>query len=125
VARFVDFPSDVRTTEALCRAAGLFVPERTFREWCLAEGVQTSALRDLARMLRAVHMARVNACRLEECFELDRRTLQSLLDRGGCREDWCSVTTSWFDVCRQQAFVRHPLLLETIAGQLMDEPPVR
>lgn len=95
VARFVDAPSDARTVDAFCRASGLFLADRTFRGWCRAEGIEASALHDLARVLRASRHAEQHDCVIEACLDGDVRSIAALLARGGL--------TQWIGAARPRA----------------------
>lgn len=118
VVCFLKSPRDVRTVDALCRAAGVYVAPRTFRAWCRAEGVRAGGLLDLARVLRAHGVAATGACRVVECLDADERTARALVLRGFPGPRLPESSGSLVDLCLSQGYVSHPGIVRAIVRQL-------
>ncbi len=115
VVVFMRAPTDARTIEEMCKAAGVYVAPRTFRGWCEASGVRAAALLDLARVLRAAVQAPSNAGGFRGAIDADERTVRALCKRGFSGAGIVGVPTHALDLLNSQRFVQNRQLIETIA----------
>ncbi|GMV23647.1 MAG: hypothetical protein AMXMBFR57_35960 [Acidimicrobiia bacterium] len=114
VARFVDAPEDARTVDAFCRASGLFLADRTFRGWCRAEGIEASALHDLARVLRAARHAEQHSCGIDACLDGDVRSIAALFARGGLTQWVGGADARVDDILLRQHYVTARPVVEAV-----------
>src|SRR5512143_3814809 len=81
LAGFASAAADAHSVDDLCRMGLVAVGPSTFRRWCRAEDVRPNRVLDLARLLRALVLARRHRTSVVEWMDIDPRTFTALLGR--------------------------------------------
>lgn len=103
---------DFRSIEALCRSSTAGASASTVRAWCKREHVRAARLLDFARFLRAVRLASLEGCSYAEFLDVDHRTFDRMLYRGGLTEFPRSSTVA--DFVHAQRFLNNGTILGEI-----------
>ncbi len=82
MSQAIDAPDDTKTVSAWAAIRG--VAPDTLRGWCRTAGLSPKRSLDLARLLRAVYLARRRSCAAGRFLSVaDHHTLERLLKAGG------------------------------------------
>jgi hypothetical protein len=105
VCQAVQSLEDIRTTGEWCRSLG--ISRSVLAEWCHAAGARPKPSLDLARVVRALPMLRMNDGQ-NALNVVDRRTVTRLLQRGGLCERLAEPMglQSVGELLRSQKYVR-------------------
>jgi hypothetical protein len=114
VIRVVDSPTDIRSVDDCARFVA--VSSSTLRDWCRFCRVSAGQSLDLARFIRAVHVAPRRSWNAADHFDVsDSRTLRHLLLRAGLPPTAGNVSLG--DLMATQTFIRDaPSLAALRAG---------
>ncbi len=105
---------DAHSVDDLCRGGSVGVAPSTFRRWCRAERVRPSRVLDLARLLRALILAREHGTPLLEWMEIDPRTFAVLLQRAAVRELFDGRLPTAEEFIDNQQLVSNGVLLKAV-----------
>lgn len=114
LASFLASGTDAHSVEVLCRGATPGAAASTFRRWCQCERVIPRRALDLARLLRALNLARTQKTSVLEWLDIDPRTFQSLVQRAQVPELLDNMLPTNRDFLTRQRLVCNPTILRLL-----------